>query len=60
MKSKQFTTYRKENLETLRFEEELKNSSSFDERKQFNKKDLVFEDTRLVNEETKQLVTKIL
>ena len=53
-------TYRKENPRTLNFEEELENSNSSNEREQSSKKDSTFEDTRLVNEKTKQLVTEIL
>ena len=60
MESERFTTYRKENLGTLSSKEESKDSSSFDEREQFNKKDSTFGDTRLVNEEIEQLTTGIL
>ena len=50
---KRFTTYRKKDSETLSFEEELENSNSYDERKQSNKKDLTFKNTKFVNEEIK-------
>ena len=60
MKPERFTTYREENFETSSLEEELKDSSNFDEREQFNKKDSTFEDTRLTDEETEQLTIRIL
>ena len=53
MKSKRFTTYRKEDPKTLDFKEELEDSNSFDEREQSNKKDSIFEDIRFVDEEIK-------
>ena len=59
MKSERFTTYRKKNSGILNLEEELKDSSNSDEREQFNKKDSTFEDTRLIDKETKQLTTEI-
>ena len=60
MKLERFTTYRKKDSGTSSSEEESEDSSNFDEGEQSNKKDVTFEDTRLVNEKTKQLVTGIL
>ena len=53
LKSERFTTYQKEDSKISSSKKELENSSSFDERKQSNKKDLTFKDTKLVNEEIK-------
>ena len=44
----------------LSFKEELKDSNSFDEREQSNKKDSTFGNIKLVNEETEQFVIGIL
>ena len=60
MKSERFTVYRKENSRISSFEKELKSSNSFDERQQFSKKEITFEDIQLINEETEQLITEIL
>ena len=53
-------TYREKDSETSSLEEKLENSSSSDEKEQSSKKDSTSEDIELVNEETEQLVTKIL
>ena len=44
----------------LSFKKELEDSNSFDEEEQFSKKNSIFEDTRLSDEETEQLVIRIL
>ena len=60
LKSERFTTYREKNSKILSFKEELENLNSFNERKQFSKKDSTSEDTEFTDEETKQLVIEIL
>ena len=60
LESKQFTTYREKNSKTLNLKKELENSSSSNEKEQSSKKDSVFENTRFVDKEIEQLITKIL